>query len=113
MSGKAQEFFQKFQSDMGKMKQQTPNAISGFTGLFTEIMGEGALTVREKELIALGIGVAVQCNPCIMLHVKKSLEVGATKEEILEAASVAVVMAGGPAYTHIPTVMDALEAVGQ
>jgi AhpD family alkylhydroperoxidase len=74
-------------------------------------MTNGALSVREKELVALGISVAQRCVPCIRLHVQKCLDAEATKEQILEAASVAVMMAGGPAYTHIPIVMETLEAL--
>ncbi|MFQ6035773.1 MAG: carboxymuconolactone decarboxylase family protein [Sedimentisphaerales bacterium] len=42
---------------------------------------------------------------------QKSLDAGATKQQILEAASVAVMMGGGPAYTHVPLVMETLEAL--
>ncbi len=111
MGQEAKEFFEKFQNDAGKMKQQTPDAINGFLGMFGKVMTEGAISLLEKELVALGIAVAIQCTPCIRLHVKKCLEAGATKEQILEAASVAVMMAGGPAFTHIPVVMDTLEAL--
>ena len=61
--------------------------------------------------MALGIGVAQRCKPCIVAHTKKCLEAGATKEQILEAASVAVIMNGGPAYMYIPVVIDTLEAL--
>jgi len=111
MSEQTKAFFEKFKRDVAKMKQQTPDAVSGFGTLFSKIMKDGALTLREKELIALGIGVVLRCEPCIRLHVQKCLDAGATKEQILEAASVAVVMGGGPAYTHIPLVMDTLETL--
>jgi AhpD family alkylhydroperoxidase len=74
-------------------------------------MKDGALSLKEKELIALGIGVAMHCEPCIRAHTQKCLAAGATKEQILEAAAVAVVMAGGPAYTHVPLVIDTLETL--
>ena len=74
-------------------------------------MKEGVLSVREKELIALAIGMAVRCDPCINLHVQKCLEAGATREQILEAASVAVMMQGGPTFTYLPKVVEALEAL--
>ena len=112
MSNEAQEFYEKFKADMGKMQEQVPDTIKGFFGMFSGIMKDGAISLREKELVALGIAVAQPCEPCIMLHVQKSLAAGATKEQILEAASVAVMMAGGPGLTHLPVVMDALEALG-
>ena len=111
MENETKEFFDKFKSDVAKMKEQIPDTINGFAGLFGKVMKEGALSVREKELVALGIAVAQRCVPCIRLHVQKCLDSGAAKEQILEAASVAVMMGGGPAYTHIPVVMDTLEAL--
>lgn len=111
MASNAKEFFEKFKNDLAKMKEQAPDAVNGFSGLFAKVMKDGALSLREKELIALGIGVVQRCEPCIRLHVQKSLDAGATKEQILEAASVAVMMGGGPAYTHIPVVMDTLESL--
>ncbi|MCX5638042.1 MAG: carboxymuconolactone decarboxylase family protein [Planctomycetota bacterium] len=112
MTNETKEFFEKFKNDVAKMKQHLPDTVSGFAGLFSKVMANGALSVREKELVALGISVAQRCAPCIRLHVQKCLDAGATKEQILEAASVAVMMGGGPAYTHIPVVMDTLEALG-
>ena len=79
--------------------------------MVSKIMKDGALSLREKEFIALGIGVAQCYMPCIRAYTQKCLDAGATKEQILEAASVAVIMGGGPAYTHIPVVMDTLEAL--
>jgi 4-carboxymuconolactone decarboxylase len=111
MANQTKEFFEKFANDVAKMKEQIPDTVSGFAGMFGKIMKDGAISLKEKEFIALGIAVAQRCVPCIRAHTKKCLEAGATKEQILEAASVAVMMGGGPAYTHIPAVMDTLEAL--
>jgi AhpD family alkylhydroperoxidase len=107
------EFLDKFTKDIEKMKAQSGPAVTGFGGLFAKTMADGAIPVREKELIALGIAVAVQCVPCIRLHVQKCLAAGATREQVIEAAGVAVMMGGGPAYTHLPIVLDALDALNQ
>ncbi len=111
MASETKEFFDKFKNDLAKMREQTPDVVNGFSGMFAKIMKDGALSLREKELIALGIGVIQRCSPCIRLHIQKSLAAGATKEQILEAASVAVMMGGGPAYVHIPVVIDTLQAL--
>ena len=111
MANETKEFFEKFKKDVGKMKELAPDTVQGFSAVFSKIMKDGTLGLKEKELIALGIAVTQRCKPCIRLHVQKSLEAGATKEQILEAASVAVMMGGGPAYTHIPVVFDALETL--
>jgi AhpD family alkylhydroperoxidase len=107
----AKEFFEKFTHAVSEMNQKMPDMMNGFTALFAKVMKDNALKVHEKELIALGIAVAMQCTPCIRLHVKKCFEAGATNEQILEAASVAVMMAGGPAYTHVPIVLETMQAL--
>ena len=109
----AKEFYGKISGKMEKMKKDVPSVMAGFGALFSKVMVDGAISLREKELIALGIAIAIQCHPCIMAHTKKCLEAGADKAQILEAASVAVVMGGGPAYMHIAEVIDALEALGK
>jgi AhpD family alkylhydroperoxidase len=57
----------------------------------------------------LAIALATHCTPCVVRHTKMSLEQGATKDEILETALVAVGMGGGLAYTQTVYMLDALE----
>jgi AhpD family alkylhydroperoxidase len=106
-------FYEKFKKDSGKMQQESPEMAKAFMGLFQCTMSEGALDVKTKELIALAAALAVRCEPCIYLHVQKSIAAGATRKEILETAAVVVMMQGGPAFTYTPKVIDALEALGQ
>ncbi len=106
----AKEFYEELSKKMEKMRKEAPAMSAGFGGLFSKVMNNGALGLKEKELIALGIAVSAKCKECIVAHTKKCLEAGASKEQIIEAASVAVVMGGGPAYMHIPEVIEALEA---
>ena len=105
------EFFAKMPAEMEKMKAQAGPMIAGFGSLFSKVMAEGAVSVREKEFVALGIAVAMHCEPCIRAHVKKCIEAGATREQVIEAAGVAVVMAGGPAYMHVPVVIETLDSL--
>jgi AhpD family alkylhydroperoxidase len=111
MADEVKEFLQQWKTDNAKMLKLIPDAIKGFGGMFQSIMKDGALSLKEKELIALAIGLAVRCEPCIILHVQKCLDAGATREEILEAASVVIMMQGGPSFTHVPKVIEALEAL--
>jgi AhpD family alkylhydroperoxidase len=106
---KTREYFAKYKADIDRLKIEIPETIQGFGALFSRVMKDGALGIKEKELIALSIGVAMHCPPCIRSHVQKCLDHGATRQQILEAASVAVVMAGGPAYTHLPIVLESLD----
>ena len=112
MPEEVKQFFEDNKRNMAKVKEYVPDAVVGFGTLFQKVMKDGALPLKYKELVALGIAVSDHCEPCIYLHVQKSLEAGCTPAEIMEAASVAVVMAGGPGYTHLPMVVRALEACG-
>ncbi|HZP00602.1 MAG TPA: carboxymuconolactone decarboxylase family protein [Terriglobia bacterium] len=49
-----------------------------------------ALDLKTKELIAIGCSLIAKCEGCIQGHIKKALEIGASKEEISDAIAVAV-----------------------
>lgn len=49
-----------------------------------------ALDLKTKELIAIGVSLAVKCEGCLEGHLKKALEIGCTKEEISDAIVVAI-----------------------
>lgn len=109
MTTTATEFYEGWTSSMVKMKAAAPDVGRGFGAMFGAIMKDGALSARDKELIALAISVTMRCEPCIFSHVEKCLKHGATREQVLEAAGVGVVMQGGPAYTYMPKVVEALD----
>ena len=105
----AKEFYSQWPSTMGAAKIRAPEIAKAFGPFFQGLMNEGALPVKQKELIALGIAVALRCEPCIYAHVEKCVKSGATGPEIMDVAGVAVMMQGGPAYTYVPVVAAAVE----
>ena len=60
----------------------------------------GALTEREKALIALAVAHAVQCPYCIDAYTTASLEKGSTPEQMTEAVHVAAAIRGGASLVH-------------
>lgn len=107
-----EKFFQDWDTGQAEMRVHSPDVLRGFGGMFQALMKKGALSVREKEFVALGIALAVRCVPCVNLHVQKCIKAGATREQVIEAAGVAVVMQGGPAFTHMPEVIKVLDHFG-
>ncbi len=93
-----------------KLDLKLPDVEKAFMDLHSAVFSDGNLSVKQKELIAIGISVAIRCSPCIRNHVSKAIEAGASKEEILETASVALLMRGGPA---IPYVRELIELLGE
>src|SRR5277367_1881433 len=89
-----------WRADLQKIRAKAPAVSSAFFAFHGALMKKGDLTLREKELIALAIGVATGCDQCIHLHADEATKAGATHSQIIEAAGVAVLMQGGPAYMH-------------
>ena len=96
-----------------KFAEKYPEIASSFTTLMGSVIQDGKLKSKEKELIAVGIAVGLRCLPCIHAHTKSALNMGATEEEIMEAASVAILMGGGPGMAHVIEVMKAIEAFSE
>lgn len=99
-------------ANLGKIGEGVPAVISAFNDLHSAAVSDGALSGKEKELIALGIGVAVHCSYCIADHVRSCVKAGATRQEILETLGVAVMMGGGPALAYATEAIDAMETAG-
>jgi len=55
------------------------------------------LNKKNKELIAIGISIIINCESCLEWHIHEALKDGASEEEILEAMEVGIEMGGGPA----------------
>ena len=113
MATTAQEHYKRWPEQIATMKSAAPDLTRAFGTMFQKLMGDGALSVRDKELIALAIGMALRCEPCMYSHLEKAIGAGATREQVLEVAGVVVMMQGGPGYVYVPKLLEALEALGQ
>ena len=69
-----------------------------------------ALDHATQELIALAIGVATRCEPCIAYHAEGAIKAGATRDQVAETLAMAVYMGAGPSVRYAA---KALEAVDQ
>jgi AhpD family alkylhydroperoxidase len=99
-----------FNSHAASFHALAPLASKAFAQLHQVTLAQGALTVSVKELIALAISVATGCDDCCGHHLERALSQGASREQIGETLSVAVLMGGGRAYTYAGKVASALEA---
>ena len=71
-----------------------------FFSWYGSVFAEGALTEREKSLIALGVAHAVQCPYCIDAYTQDTLQKGCTEEQMMEAVHVAAAIRGGASLVH-------------
>ena len=72
---------------------------------------DGALSKRHKELIAIGISVAKNCESCMQWHVEQAATSGATEREVLEAVEVGIEMTGGPGTVAARFALEVMEKV--
>jgi AhpD family alkylhydroperoxidase len=85
---------------LAPFRKAQPDAMAGFGQLARAAMTDGALGARQKELIALAIGITQHCSGCIGFHVKALHRLGCTRAELEEMLSVCVYMGGGPALMY-------------
>ena len=110
MNKSPKEILAEFNANLPKLQAAIPVVADDFVKkLMPDALKPGALSTKEKELIALGISICATCDYCIAIHVKKCFEAGATKDEIAEACGVAILMGGGPALTYSTFAFKALE----
>jgi AhpD family alkylhydroperoxidase len=92
-------------AQLGKLGKEMPGVMGGFGKFSAEVLKDGALTTKIKELISVALAVGLTCEYCIRFHVPKAVEAGANRAEIFEAAGVSMMMAGGPAATYAAVVL--------
>lgn len=96
-------------ASMGELGKEIPETMGAFVKLHDIVISDGVLDAKTKELIALGISIAIRCEGCIVSHVASALKYGATKEEILATIEVAILMGGGPSVAYGCEAYEALK----
>jgi alkylhydroperoxidase/carboxymuconolactone decarboxylase family protein len=89
--------------DLGKFSEigkESPELWQKFLTWYSAVFAEGALTEREKALIALAVAHTVQCPYCIDAYTNTCLEKGSNLEQMTEAVHVAAAIRGGSSLVH-------------
>ncbi|MBC6607828.1 carboxymuconolactone decarboxylase family protein [Hymenobacter sp. BT188] len=90
----------------GNVADWQPEMGRKFFDYYGEVFKDGALSEREKALIALAVAHAVQCPYCIDAYTVDSLQKGADEAQMMEAVHVAVAIKGGAALVHSVQMMN-------
>ena len=91
------------------LRQAIPDVYAGFSELHKAALAPGALDTKTKELIALAIAVAEECDGCIASHARGAARAGANRQEVAEAIGVTILMTGGPGTVYGPRAYAAFE----
>lgn len=84
----------------GTIGENRPDLAKKFFDWYGAVFADGALSAREKALIALAVAHAVQCPYCIDAYTTSSLEKGADLDQLTEAVHVAAAIRGGASLVH-------------
>ncbi len=94
-------------AEVGKFRK---DLMDKFFDYYNSVTGvDGALTKREKALIALAVSVAKQCPYCIDAYTQACLESGANPDQMTEAIHVAAAMEAGMTLVHGVQMQNVLE----
>jgi 4-carboxymuconolactone decarboxylase len=83
--------------EIGKHRKELADKFFAYYGA---VMEKGALTKREKNLIALAVAHAIQCPYCIDSYSQSCLESGSSMDEVTEAIHIAAAMRAGASLVH-------------
>lgn len=98
---------QAISSSLAPFRRSQEATMAGFGAMSKGAMADGALSEKQKELIALGISVSQRCAGCIAFHVRSLRKLGVSKAEFDEALGVAVYMGGGPSLMYAAEALQA------
>jgi alkylhydroperoxidase/carboxymuconolactone decarboxylase family protein len=95
----------------GNVAEGSPELAEKFFAYYGAVFAEGALSVREKALIALAVSHTVQCPYCIDAYSKECLQQGADLEQMTEALHVATAIRGGASLVHGMQMLDHVKQI--
>lgn len=93
-------FASEMRDNLRALNRAVPATARAFGALSAAAKETGVLGVKEKECIALGISIAVRCEPCITFHVEALQKAGASRAELADVLAMAVQMGGGPSMMY-------------
>ena len=79
--------------------------------LDTNAFQEGALTKRTKELLGLGNSLILRCDDCVRYHLETCYDLGISKEEVVEAMSISLLIGGTIVIPHLRRAHEYWEAL--
>lgn len=92
--------------NFGHIAEGNSDLAEKFFAYYGAVFAEGALSIREKALIALAVAHTVQCPYCIDAYSKECLQQGADLDQMTEAVHVATAIRGGASLIHGLQMLD-------
>jgi AhpD family alkylhydroperoxidase len=87
-----------------------PDIVKAYAGFHQANAKSAHIDARTRELIALAVSVTLRCDGCINAHTDAAVKAGVTKEEIVDALGVAIMVNVGAAMVYSARAIDAYDA---
>jgi len=108
---KLQEMSARRKDAHAKLLEAKSRVYKAFLEMERAAYSDGALSRKQKELIAVGISVVIDCESCMQWHIEQAAATGASESEILEAVEVGIEMAGGPGTVSARFALEVMDSV--
>ncbi len=106
--------FNEYRAKMNdKILADNNKVIKRIFNLDTNAYAEGALDVKTKELLGLVASAVLRCDDCVKYHLETSYKIGLTKEEVVEALSIATLVGGTIVIPHLRRAYEFWDALEQ
>lgn len=106
------EEFNAYRSKMNeKMLADNNKIVKRIFNLDTNTYAEGALSKKTKELLGLGNSLVLRCDDCVKYHMEECHKLGFSKEEVVEAMSVSLLVGGTIVIPHLRRAFEYWEAL--
>jgi AhpD family alkylhydroperoxidase len=109
--GKIEEICEKRRQAHTKLLAMKSKVYKAYLDMEKATFSDGALEKKQKELVAVGISVVIDCESCMQWHIGQAAKAGATEQEVLEAIEVGMEMGGGPATASARFALDVMDNV--
>ncbi len=108
---KLEAIAEKRKASHARLLELDSKVYKAFVALEQATFRDGALSKRQKELVAIGISVVKDCESCMQWHIEQAAQAGASFREVLEAVEVGIEMGGGPATVSARFALDVMDSV--
>ena len=112
--GQTLEEFNAYRKRMNeRLLQEDQKILKRVFNLDTNAYLEGHLTVKTKELLGLGNSLVLRCDDCVKYHLQTCYELGISKEEVIEAMSISLVIGGTIVIPHLRRAVEFWDELSQ
>ena len=106
------EEFNAYRSKMNeKLLEDNNKIVKRIFNLDTNAFAEGVLPKKTKELLGLGNSLVLRCDDCVRYHLEECHKLGLSKEEVVEAMSVSLLIGGTIVIPHLRRAYEYWEAL--